>query len=182
MDDPYSDEIPPLTAVDDAPPVRSEADLLVRWRQLMGPWGFGGRSLWVLWFDEVGRQLPIVVPIDDIPDAPDDRFVDNLMYIVGRVLRGHDEDGGDGRPPDDADDADGAHDDHDSPDVDGTPAVAMTLSRPGSSRLTDSDRAWARAVRAGAERAGVVLWPLHLATKGSVRPLTLDDVGWARPA
>lgn len=57
----------------------------------------------------------------------------------------------------------------------------MTLSRPGTSRLTDSDRAWALAIRAEARTAAIALWPIHLATTGSVRPMTLDDVGWARP-
>jgi hypothetical protein len=155
MDDPYSTDVPPLTAPDDAPPVRTDADLLVRWRQLMGPWGFGRRSLWLLWFDDDGCQLPVVAPIDDIPDLPDERFVGNLMYIVDQVAR--------------ADEAQA------------TTTVAMALSRPGSSRVTDSDRRWARALRARAEHDGVALWPVHLATRGVVRPLTLDDIGWARP-
>jgi hypothetical protein len=155
VDDPYSPDVPPLTAPEDAPPVRSDADLLVRWRQLMGPWGFGRRSLWVLWFDPDGAQIPLVVPIDDIAEVPDERFLDNLMFIVDQVTR--------------ADDAEGPV------------TVAMALSRPGSARLTDSDRCWARALRDHADRAAVHLWPLHLATRGVVRPLTLDDVGWVRP-
>jgi hypothetical protein len=51
--------------------VRTDSDLLVRWRQLMGPWAFGRRSPWPLWFDADGRQLPIVVPVDDVPEYPD---------------------------------------------------------------------------------------------------------------
>jgi hypothetical protein len=155
MDDPYGPDIPPLSAPEHAVAVHTDADLLVRWRQIMGPWGFGRRSLWVLWFDEDGTQLPVVVPVDDIPEAPDEEFLVNLMHIVEQVL-------GTGR------DACAG-------------SVAMALSRPGSARLTDSDRCWARALRTEAQRSGVRLWPPHLATRGVVRPLTLDDVGWVRP-
>ncbi|HEX2176564.1 MAG TPA: hypothetical protein VHG70_11700 [Nocardioidaceae bacterium] len=156
MDDPYSSEVPPLAAPEDSPPVRTETALLVRWRQLMGPWGFERRSLWLLWFDEDGFQLPIVVPIDDIPDLPDDDMVGRLLQIAHEV----------------------AH--VDGSDTGGA-TVAVTLSRPGSARVTPSDRAWARALLGQAAGAGVSLWPVHLATKGTVRPLTLDDVGWERP-
>jgi hypothetical protein len=153
MDDPYSDEIPPLQPPEDASPVHTDSELLVRWRQLMGPWGFDRRSPWLLWFDADGFQLPIVVPVDDIPDLPDDLFLTNLVYVVDQIVQ-----------------AEG----------DGT-TVAFTLSRPGSSRLTDSDRTWARELRAHADRAGIALRPVHLATHGSVRPLTLDDLGWVDP-
>src|SRR3990170_2966973 len=129
MDDPYSPDIPPLASPEDAPPVRSDTDLLVRWRQLMGPWGFGRRSLWVLWFNGEGTQLPLVVPVDDIPESPDEQFLVNLMGIVDEVA---------------------CADEAQSPIT-----VAMALSRPGSSRLTDSDRRWARSLRDHACRAGV---------------------------
>jgi hypothetical protein len=156
MDDPYSGDVPPLTAPEDSPPVRTETELMVRWRQIMGPWGFERRSLWLLWFDAAGFQLPIVVPIDDIPHLPDDDLVANLLHIAHEVAHVDDSDGG------------GA-------------TVAVTLSRPGSARVTPSDRAWAQALLCQAAGTGVSLWPVHLATKGTLRPLTLDDVGWERP-
>jgi hypothetical protein len=152
MDDGY-DDVPALTGPDDSPPVRTDAELLVRWRQLMGPWGFGRRSLWLLWFDAEGCQLPIVVPVDDIPESPDEQMLATLVQIVDEV---------------------GAH-------AGVGTSVAVALSRPGSARVQDGDRAWARAIRSQGALAGLRLWPMHLATKGSVRPLTLDDVGWARP-
>lgn len=155
MDDPYAAPVPPLTRPGDAPPVHSGTDLWVRWRQLMGPWAFDHRSLWVLWFDGDGFQLPMIVPIDDLPEAPDEQTVAHVMSLVTHVIRA---DGGPGT------------------------TVAMTLSRPGSPRVTDSDRAWAGSVRRQADRAGIALWPVHLATADAVRPLTLDDVGWAQPA
>ena len=155
MDDPYDTDIPPLPQHDDCPPVRTDAELLLRWRQLMGPWGFQQRSLWVLWFDGDGYQAPVIVPIDDIPDQPEDEFLVNLMYIVTEAAQ--------------------------VAETPGRVTVAMTLSRPGSSRVSDSDRAWAGALHDHALRADVALWPVHLATKGTARPLTLDDGGWARP-
>lgn len=117
-----------------------------------GPVGLRPAQPWLLWFDAEGRQLPVVVPVDDIPETPT-RLLANLMHIADEIAA----QGGD----------------------DAT--AAMTLSRPGSARVQDGDRAWARALHRQGALAGVRLWPVHLATTGSVRPLTLDDVGWTHP-
>lgn len=65
--------------------VRTTAELTELWRDLMGPGGFGRRSLWMIFFDEDGRIAPVVSPIDDIPLEPDE-MIANLGRIVASVL------------------------------------------------------------------------------------------------
>lgn len=39
----------------------------------MGDGGFGRRSLWLIFLDDLGQQSDLLVPIDDIPMLPDAR-------------------------------------------------------------------------------------------------------------
>jgi hypothetical protein len=39
------------------PFVRSQSDLHAVWKELMGPWGFGGHSLWLLVIDADDRPV-----------------------------------------------------------------------------------------------------------------------------
>lgn len=114
---------------------------------MMGGGGFAYRSLWTIWFDDEGINLPLVVPIDDVPEHPDDQLVDNLMLGV--------------RQPLDASEA---------------TSMAMLLSRPGGARLRLADRAWARALIAAAQRRQLTMWPVHLATHGRVQAFRPDDL------
>jgi hypothetical protein len=98
--------------------IRSAADLYDLWRELMGPGGFGRRSLWLLFLDGDGRPERVIMPIDDIPARADSRLVDALDSIVASLL-----------------------------DEGIIASAAILLSRPGPSDMTDGDRAWARAVR-----------------------------------
>lgn len=102
------------TAIDDTP-ILTDADLFRLWQRLMGPDGFGRRSLWLLFLGEDGRPARVIVPIDDIPRSPDRLMVGNLTHIVDRLRR----------------------------DL-SIASVPMLLSRPGPSTMTDSDREWAR--------------------------------------
>ena len=97
--------------------VRTDADLLALWERLMGAGGFATRSVWLLFLSTGGRPEPVIVPIDDLPDLPDERFV----HALGDIISGLTESG----------------------DV---ASVAMLLSRPGPGAMTDSDRCWARAL------------------------------------
>lgn len=100
-------------------PIRSNAELAEVWRGLMGAGGFGTSSLWMVFFDEDSCLSPVIVPIDDLPAEPDDRFVGNLARIIGDLLGG------------------GA-----------AASAALLLTRPGPRAMTDADRQWARALRA----------------------------------
>ncbi|NEK57062.1 hypothetical protein GCU56_04140 [Geodermatophilus sabuli] len=70
--------MPPLAEV----PVRSSLALTRRWVALLGPLSFDRRTLWLTWFDPDGRQSPAVVPIEDVPHQPDDRFLRGLLALA----------------------------------------------------------------------------------------------------
>lgn len=146
------DPILPLTKPEQAPPVRTDEDVRRRWRSLMGEGGFGRTSLWVVWYDAGGRQLPVVMPIDDLPEVLDPSMLENLIMILA------------------------------DPAELGAASVALALSRPGPGMVTAVDRNRANAILAAVERArqrgrfGLKLWPIQLATANSVRTLTVDDL------
>jgi hypothetical protein len=99
--------------------VRTAAELTAAWEGLMGPGGFGRRSVWVIFFDPDGRLLAPIMPIDDVPPDPDDLFVANLASVVGALI------------------------------TNGSVAsAALLLSRPGPRAMSASDRRWALALRA----------------------------------
>lgn len=126
--------------------VRSHADLFALWDGLVGRGDFTTTSVWLVFLDEHNRVQPVVVPIDGIPPEPDVGFLRGLARIVAGLV-----DGGDAA------------------------SVAMLISRPGSSTMTESDRRWARALRSevGDELAA---WPIHLATSGRIRVFAPDDL------
>jgi len=128
-------------------PVRTDADLLRHWRALMSAGGFTQRSLWTIWFDERGDSLPIIVPIDDVPERPDDQLVDNLISTLGQII-----------------------------DESEASTAAVLLSRPGDPRKGAGDLVWARALLASARRQGVPMWPVHLATANQIQAFTPDDL------
>jgi hypothetical protein len=132
--------------------VRNTAELTELWQDMMGPGGFDQRSLWLVFLNQDGQMSPLVMPIDDIPTEPDAEMLTNLATIVERL----------------ADEA-------------GFATTALLLSRPGSAHMTTSDRAWARAVGAAFGRHRCP-WPIHLATRGTVRIFAPDDLIVSRSA
>jgi len=49
---------------------------------MVGPERDGPRALWVLFLDEEGRALPLVIPISDLPTVVDRPMVTNLAGIL----------------------------------------------------------------------------------------------------
>lgn len=141
------DPIIPLTRPERMPPVLTTEDLRQRWRSLLGPEGFGPTSVYLIWFDARGRQLPCVVPIDDLEDDLEPAHVQNLMMIADTVA-------------------------HDA----GATSLALALTRPGPATVSPVDRSRARALLAGGQSLAIKLWPLHLATENQVRQLGGDDL------
>ncbi len=135
--------------------VRDDAELLTLAETLHHDVSPVRRSLWVSWMDADGQVLPVVVPIDDIPELPDARMLDNLAFVVGEVLE-READGG---------------------------SVMFMLERPGGDSVSDNDRCWNDLLRRATQERGVSMRGLFLATAGGVRPLTLDDtLGHDQPA
>jgi len=134
-------------------PVRTDGDLLGHWRALMGHGGFARRSLWMVWFDGHGASLPLVVPIDDVPELPDDQLIDNVMRVLAEII-----------------------------DESEATSAAVLLSRPGAGREGANDLVWARTLLAAARRQGVPLRPVHLATADQVQAFAPDDLAHAAMA
>lgn len=142
----------PLRRPADYPPITDVDGLRQRWRSLVGTERFGRRSLWLIFLDAEGIQLPIVMPIDDVPARPDRTMLAGLGEILGQVR---------------------IADRH-------VASVAMLLSRPGDDAATAADWTWARELGRVLSRAGMPTWPLHLATNDQVQRITLDQPGtWA---
>lgn len=127
--------------------IASDADLAALWTQLMGPGGFGYRTLWLLFLDEQRWTLPIIMPNEDIGARPAARDLEALARLL-EVVR-HDELAG---------------------------SFAALLSRPGPRRMTDDDRAWAAAVARTAREQAFPMWPVHLATYERVQTMAADDL------
>jgi hypothetical protein len=122
--------------------VRSDAELVALWRRLMGSGGFGMRTIWMLFFDADGRAQQVIVPIEGVPVGVDQRLVAALDVIITDLIDG-----------------------------DGVASVALLLSRPGQSQLTDDDCGWARALTKISAR-----WPVHLATTDRIQVFAWDDM------
>ena len=67
----------------DAPPLRTDAEVLERVEQLVGR-AASPSTLWLLLVDGDDRQTPAVMPIDDVPPWPDG-FVDGLAQVVAGI-------------------------------------------------------------------------------------------------
>jgi len=141
------DDIPPLLPLHQVPPLRTQADLHRQWRAMMGPLGFAGRRLWLLFLEPDDRPTELLLQIDDVADDPGADEAESLLHLCREVRREH-----------------------------GLGRVAVLLSRPGEGTVRPSDRRWGRALLDAARRTGVPLAPLHLATDDAVVPLTGDDL------
>ena len=97
-------------------PIRTDDDLTDLWRTLMGSGGFDVTSLWLVFVRGDDSVAPLVVPIDGIPEHPDE-----TVEAVARICS-------------------------DTLDDQGLASAAFLLSRPGPPHVGESDRAWGRAL------------------------------------
>lgn len=128
-------------------PLDTDQDVLRRVDCLLDRDSRHRRSLWLLFLSGECVQLPVVVPVDDVPDRPDPELVGNLCGVIADVL----------------DDA-----------APGGSAV-VTLTRPGGAAVDETDVYWFRALYSAARERGASIRMLCLATQTGVRQLTLDD-------
>lgn len=140
------DDIPPITSPDDLPPVRTQEDLHRVWRMLMGPLGFGGRSLWLLVLDENSRPTPALLQIEDLAPLPSRETRTDLKRFLGHLL----------------------------PDRDGT--AVFLLTRPGRAPITAGDRRWAQLLMEVVRRAKLPTWPVHCANDVELVVIAPDDL------
>ncbi|HEY2079817.1 MAG TPA: hypothetical protein VGH53_26115 [Streptosporangiaceae bacterium] len=143
------------SAAGDAPdldltaPLLTDMDVLRRVDRLVDQHSRRNHTLWLLFVSSDRVLLPVVVPIDGVPERPDPQFVGNMCFVIADVL---------------------AH------QVPGGTAVVV-LTRPGSETVDDTDRYWFRTIHGAAREHGASLRMLCLATQTSVRQLTVDDAG-----
>jgi hypothetical protein len=128
--------------------ITSSADLQEFWATMMGAGGFGRRTLWLAFLDAEGTPASVLVPIDDVPKAPD-ASVGNIGQILRQIAE----------------------------DMDEVASIAMLLSRPGPGQSLGSDRRWGRALLRACDEVPAKIWPIHLATADRIIPLTPSGLG-----
>ena len=87
MDNDSHDDIPPVPRWADHPPIRTQADLELFWRALLGPLGFSQRVLWMVPIDRDDRPGPIV-QIDQLPAHPGKGGLDGLVDLLRHGVLG----------------------------------------------------------------------------------------------
>ena len=140
------DDIPPMTSPDDLPPVRTQEDLHRLWRMLMGPLGFGGRSLWVHLLDDEGVSTPLILQIEDLPSLPDLQMRVRLQHVLRHLVQ---DEGG---------------------------SIAFLLTEPGRSGITSGQRQWAQALAEIVRRLGLRPWPVHRANDEELVVVAPDNL------
>lgn len=131
------------------PTIRTQADLEKAWRHLMEPLGFAGHSVWMMFIDSDGQPIPRLTQIEEAVEPPDEEQTGRFADL----LRHFDDDTSD-------------------PGL----RVAFLLSRPGSDGATTRDRAWATALMAACQHAGLPCEIVHLATDRILIPLPMDEL------
>jgi hypothetical protein len=140
----YSSVLPDL-----AVPVLTDTEVLDRVRCLVDEDAWRRRSLWLMFLTEDGTQLPVLVPIDDVPERPEPEMVESVCHMVAQLTG----DASEGR------------------------SVVATLSRPGSLTPSDSDRYWVRTLHHAARKKRVGLRMMCLGAEPGVCQLPLGTSG-----
>lgn len=124
-------------------PLSTDADVLNRVDQIIGYDARRRRSMWLLFLDPDGVQLPVIVPIDDFPAEPEADGALSICHLIAHVLE-------DAAP--------------------GGSAV-ITLVRGDGRALIGSDRHWLLALQEAAAHADARLRMICLATADGIRQL-----------
>jgi hypothetical protein len=121
----------------------TDADVLDRVGQLISHDVRRDRSLWLMFLAADAVQLPVLVPIDDVPANPEPGAAESICDVIAHVLN------------------------------DAVPggSVVITLVRDNGRGGADSDHNWIIALQAAAARTDVRLRMICLATTDGVRRL-----------
>jgi len=131
-----------------ASPVRTDDHVLRRVDLLLDDSARQVRSVLLLFLDADGVQLPVAVPIDDVPERPDSLIVGNLCWIIAEALTLY-------------------------PGV----SAVVVLTRPEAGPVGDADRYWASNIDRFARERGARIRMLCLATPSGVLRLHPDGAG-----
>jgi hypothetical protein len=130
----------PLPASDIAVPLRTDGDVLRRVDLLVDHRARELRSVWLLFIAATGVQLPVVVPIDNVPERPDLTTARSLCWVIAEALR---------------ENVPGGH-------------AIVVLTRPGAGPAADADQDWATTLHRAAHDRGASLRLVCLATPAGV--------------
>jgi hypothetical protein len=132
-----------------ADPLVTDDAILDRVGQLIPPSARQSRSLVLFFLDGDARALPVVVPVDDVPEDPEPAVIGNLCWLLSQVL-------GDQVPGEQGPDA----------------SVVIMLTRPGAAEPDSTDLIWRDRLGGAATRQGVRVRLICLATPGGLLALT----------
>jgi hypothetical protein len=124
-------------------PLRTDADVLARVDAIIDRALRADRTLWLFFLNPDGTQANVLMPIDDIPAYPGPDEAEGLFETLGHLT-----------------DPDGLN-----------MSLVVTITRWGTTELTDSDRRWAAILRRDAAQAGAPVRMFCLATPEGVRGL-----------
>ncbi|MDN5861120.1 MAG: hypothetical protein L0H84_21155 [Pseudonocardia sp.] len=131
-----------MTHHTDLPPLQVDDDGLARVRELVGC-AVVDRRLWLMFFDGDGRQSPVLMPVDDMPAAPEPALTRGLGQVLGGI--------------------------RDDLTTRRAGSVILTMERLGPDEVLASDLAWAVALRDTCQDAGVDVRGLFLSTPTAVQ-------------
>jgi hypothetical protein len=141
-----------VPASDIAVPLRTDEDLLRRIDLLIDQDARQERSIWLLFVSASGVQLPVVVPIDGVPERPDLTTARSLCWVIAEALR---------------ENVPGGH-------------AVVVLTRPGAGQ-GDADLDWATTLHRAAGDRGASLRMVCLATPAGVFRVAATAPGEHRP-
>ncbi len=122
-------------------PLLTEADMIDRIDDLLAP-AVNPGQLWILFLDDLRRQLPLMVPIDEVPARPKPEAAAALAGIMREVTA----------------------------DTDAC-SVIYVLERAGTDRMTAADRCWAGELARTVASTGLDVAGTFLLNRGRVQPL-----------
>lgn len=102
-------------------------------------------QLWFLFLDQDQVQLPLVIPVGELPILPD-LFLDT---VAARL--------------------------HEAMEAEAASAVIVVIERYADATLTSADREWARAIHLSFVQAGVAVRAILLSHRRGVRWVAQDD-------
>lgn len=117
-------------------PLRTDEDILRQVGRLIPPQSRDWRSMVLFFLDGDSRTLPVVIPVDDMPEDPEPALIENLCWILAQVLG------------------------EQGPDA----SVVIMLTRPGAGEPDSADLTWRDRLGDAAARQGVTVRMICLAT------------------
>jgi hypothetical protein len=125
-------------------PVITDADVLARVDEVIEPAARRERALWLFFFYSDGTQAPVIVPLDDLPELPEEDDAELAFHMLRHFY--------------------GLTEDDDL-------SFVLTICRDGTLELTESDRRWLRVLQWSIKEYAAPVRMLCLATPEGVRAL-----------